>query len=293
MPPRGPEGPGVLRRRLGAELRRLREDAGLLIDDAAAVLDCSASKISRLETGKGVPKVRDVRDLLTRYGVSDSEVRSRLMRWADAGGGQGWWQEFSSVMQQESLTAHLQDYVALEADAIRKWEFQASCLPGLLQTADYARALLKVIPYDFSSAHVDQLVELRLRRQDVLVREGFPLDMHCVIDEAALLRPVGGRNAMAAQLERVIERAELPNVDIRVLPFAVGEHPAFDGSFEILQFADTSDSVVNVESLTGNAHLDGELDVKRYHDAFKSTAAMALDQERSMQYIASVMRHLR
>jgi transcriptional regulator with XRE-family HTH domain len=283
-------GPAVPRRRLGAELRRLREEAGLLIEDVAEVLECSPSKISRLENGKGIPKIRDVRDMLTRYGVTDTKLRDRMLQWARAGQQQGWWQEFSDVLQQEVLTAHLDTYIALEADATRKLEFQASVVPGLLQTEAYARAVLEVFPYDYSPEHVDRLVELRLRRQEVLHREELPLEFTCIIDEAVLLRPVGGRDAMAEQLRKITREAGRHNIEIRILPLDTGEHASIIGSFELFEFADASDhDFVISESLTGAAYLEVEQTVKRYHRAFEDVANKTLNPPESKRLISTIL----
>lgn len=283
-------GPAVPRRRLGAELRRLREEAGLLIEDVAETLECSTSKISRLENGKGIPKIRDVRDMLARYGVTDGRMRERLLGWARAGQQQGWWQEFSDVMQQEPLTAHLDTYIALEADATRKLDFQNNVVPGLLQTEAYTRAILEVFPYNYSPEDVDRLVELRSRRQGVLHREDLPLELVCVIDEAVLLRPVGGQAVMVEQLKKIMREADLPNISVRVLPLETGEHSAIIGSFEVLEFADDADrEYVNVESLTGTGYLEGESDVKRYRQAFEDVIRKALDPAESSQFIKTMV----
>jgi transcriptional regulator with XRE-family HTH domain len=288
MPPI--RGPAVPRRRLGAELRRLREEAGLLIEAVAAALECSTSKISRLENGKGIPKIRDVRDMLDRYGVTDTKVRDRLLQWARDGQQQGWWQEFSDVMQQESLTAHLDTFIALEADAARKFEFQQSVVPGLLQTEAYARAILEVFPYNYSSQHVDRLVELRLRRQGVLHRSEHPLEMMCVIDEAVLLRPVGGHEAMVEQLKKISSEAVRPNITVKILPLATGEHASIIGSFELFEFTDDSDQdIVNVESLTGVAYLESAGDVGRYRRAFGDVASRAEGGAQSIKLIESAV----
>lgn len=273
-------GPAVPRRRLGAELRRLREEAGLLIEDIAKELECSTSKISRLENGKGIPKIRDVRDMLTRYGVTDVRVRDRLLQWVHAGQQQGWWQEFSDVMQQEPATAQLDTYIGLEADAERKWEYQSSVVPGLLQTASYARDVLASLPFDFNVQQLDRLVELRLRRQEILFRADAPLQFTCVIDEAVLRRPVGGPAEMSKQLQEIARAAARPNIDVHVLPLRAGAHAAMINTFELLEFPGESDhEIVMVESLTGTTYLEGESDVKRYRKAILDLARRALKVE--------------
>lgn len=287
-------GPAVPRRRLGAELRHLREEAGLLIEDIAKVLECSASKISRLENGKGIPRTRDIRDMLTAYGVTDSKVRDRLLGWASAGRQQGWWQDFTDVIRQESLTDHLDTYIAFEADAIRKLEFQGSVIPGLLQTEKYARAVLEVFPFDYSPSHVNRLVELRLRRQEVLHREDLALELQCVIDESVLLRPVGGRETMIAQLEKIKALFGKSNIKTAVLPLSAGEHAAIIGSFELLEFADdTDDDVVIVESITGSAYVEDQQEVMRYRKAFQEVVRKASGSVESIRLIDSAIERFR
>ena len=263
----------------------------MLIEDVAKVLECSPSKISRLENGKGIPKTRDVRDMLTAYGVTDTKLRDRLLGWASDGRQQGWWQEFSDVMHREAITSALDSYIAFEADASRKWEFQTTVFPGLLQTASYARAILKAILHNFSPQDIERLVELRLRRQDVLHRADNPLRLTCVIDEPILHRPVGGSDAMAEQLRKIIDMASRPNVDVLVLPMETGAHPAIIGSFELLEFAegDTDHEIVHIESLTGTAHLEGELDVRRYRDVLDALIHEARDPKKSMDLIEAAL----
>lgn len=284
-------GPAVPRRRLGAELRRLREEAGLLIEDVAQELECSASKISRLENGKGIPKIRDVRDMLSRYGVTDAKVRDRLMQWAHAGQQQGWWQEFSDVMQQDA-PVRLEKVVALETDAWRSSAFLVSLVHGLLQTESYARAILETILPNLSSYDLERLVEVRLRRQEVLYREDSPLELRHVLDEAVLWRPVGGRPVQAEQLRRILRDMERPNITVRVLPFEAGIHQAAVGSFEITEFVDKADhDVVSVESLTGNTFLESDEDVNKYMSAFDDVTSRALSPPQSADLIESVAVH--
>lgn len=286
-------GPAVPRRRLGAELRRLREEAGLLIEDVARVLECSPSKISRLENGKGIPKTRDVRDILALFGITDTKLRDRLLGWASAGRQQGWWQEFSDVMQLETVTAELDNYIALEADASRKWEFQTTIVPGLLQTENYARAIFEALPYSFSTQHVDRLVELRLRRQEVLYREDGPLELICVIDEPALHRPVGSDGAMVEQLHKLAAEAQRPNIAVKILPMRLGAHPAVMGSFELLEYADDKDhEIVNIESLTGTASLEGKLDIQRYRRVLQEVVEKSQDLKQSRELINAALDRL-
>jgi transcriptional regulator with XRE-family HTH domain len=287
MPPI--RGPAVPRRRLGAELRRLREDAGLLIEDVAAALECSTSKISRLENGKGIPKIRDVRDMLTRYGITDSRLRERLLGWARAGQQQGWWQEFSDVMQQDA-PLRLDTVLALETDASRSLAFQVSLVHGLLQTEAYARAVIQMILPQLTPYDVNRLVQVRLRRQQVLYRDEAPLELRHVLDEAVLWRPIGGHRVLAEQLKRILHDTKRPNITVRVLPFEAGVHQAVVGSFEITEFTDKVDhDVVSVESLTGNTFLESDEDVAKYMQAFYNVTERALSPAQSANLIESVL----
>lgn len=279
-------GPAVPRRRLGAELRRLREDAGLLIEQVAERLECSTSKISRLETGKGIPKVRDVRDMLNMYGVSDVKVRDRLLRLSREGQQQGWWHDFSDV-----LDATHEAFVAMEADAASMRGYENTVIHGLLQTPDYTRKIAEVVLTDPAPADIELFVELRQHRQEVLWRPDGPLELHVVMEEPALFRPVGGADVMREQLGRIIELARRPNITVQVLPLSVGVHPAVTGSFELLAFADESDhDVVYVERVGGAVILEHAKDVATYLRAFDELSRRALDPDASVERIASILK---
>jgi transcriptional regulator with XRE-family HTH domain len=278
-------GPAVPRRRLGAELRRLREDAGLLIEQAAEQLECSTSKISRLETGKGIPKARDVRDLLTIYGIADAKVRDRLIRWAREGQQQGWWHDFSEVLGDKEAT-----FVALEADAASMRSFEATVVHGLLQTPAYTREIGKVALAGLPDADLDLFVELRQQRQQILLRDEAALDLHVIIEEPVIYRPVGGPELMREQLAHLIEVADRPSVTIQILPLTVGIHPAIAGSFALLAFADDIDhGVVYAEGVGGAVILEQRKDVTTYTRAFDEIRRRALEPEASVKFIASIL----
>lgn len=287
-------GPAMPRRRLGAELRNLREQAGLKIEDIAAELECSPSKVSRLETGKGIPKSRDVRDLLDRYGVTDTHQRDRLLRWANQGQGQGWWNDYADVLlgaNSEPLISDNYDrYIALEADVGRIESFEPIVVHGLLQTDDYARAILRVLVHHTPPAVVERLVEVRTQRQRRLYTETDPLVLRLVLDEAVLRRPVGGDAVMAGQLRRLLEDGQRDNIDIRVLPFDAGEHQGVAGSFVLLDFPDTPHhDLVCVEGHLGSLYLEKELDVGAYTHLFRSLWDVALDGDETSALIRSVL----
>lgn len=288
------QGPVVPRRRLGGELRRLREDAGLLLEDVAERLECSTSKISRLETGKGIPKSRDVRDLLDIYGTADRPHRERLMRLAREGQQQGWWSEYSDVLMPDTLLPdHLDRFLALESDASSVAEYQQSVVPGLLQTSAYARAVIGVLT-EHDRTRAERLVRLRLQRQRALTRKPAPLRLRVVIDEGVLVRQVGGVEVTAGQLAALLKAARRRTLTIQVLPFAAGAHQAIAGSFSVLHFEDSADrDVVYLESHTGDTYLENGSDVARYEDVFSAVSRQALTPADSMELIRAVLGRLR
>lgn len=287
-------GPAIPRRRLGSELRRLREVAGLKIEDVATELECSVSKVSRLETGKGIPKHRDVRDLLDRYGVTDQQHRERLMRLTRDGQSQGWWAEYSDVLVQDPhdplMAAHLERYVALEADATLIESFEPIVVHGLLQTEDYARAILQVLSDHTKRGVLERIIEIRIRRQRRLYVTEDPLSLHLVLDEAVLRRPVGSDRVMQAQLRRLLDDGARDNIDIRVLPFHSGVHRAVAGSFVLLDFPETPvHDLVYIEGHLGNLYLEKDGDVATYTQLFRSLTDQALDPDESAALIASLL----
>ncbi|HEV7450861.1 MAG TPA: helix-turn-helix transcriptional regulator [Pseudonocardiaceae bacterium] len=286
-------GPVVPRRRLGAELRTLRDRSGLTIEDVAKELECSISKISRLETGQGIPKSRDVRDLLDRYGVTDQAHRDRLMRWVRDGQRQGWWHDYSDVLAPDPedplVPDNLSRFVALEQDASEVRSFETTVVPGLLQTEDYARAVLSTTSTADREA-TDRLVELRMRRQDRLYADEDPLTVHMVLDEALLRRPIGGEQVMRAQLKRLLADAQRPNITIQVLPLSIGAHRAMDGSFVVLAFPDSDDNdLVYVEGHLGDLYLEKEHDVEVYEQIFDALVDLCLSAEQSVTFVGKFL----
>lgn len=291
-------GPVVPRRRLGAELRALREQAGLTIEEVAKALECSVSKVSRLETGQGIPYRRDVRDLLDRYGITDQARRDRLMRWVREGNRQGWWDDFSDVLGSDSgdplvrSLDKLSRYVALEQDASEVRSFEAIVLHGLLQTEDYARAILNTLATTDQEA-IDHLVEFRMRRQRRLYADEDPLFVNMVLDEAVLYRPVGGPEVMRGQLSRLLTDCQRPNVTLRVLPFSIGAHRAVSGSFVVLTFADSDDNdLVFIEGHVGDLFIEKDHDVEVYEGLFDTLVDQCLTAEQSAKLIADVLKDI-
>jgi transcriptional regulator with XRE-family HTH domain len=263
-------GPTALRILLGGQLRRLREAAGISPDDAGYEIRASRSKISRLEHGRVSFKERDVADLLTLYGVPDGDLRAHLLTLAQQANSRGWWARYDDVLPDWFAT-----YVGLEqaTSLIRTYELQF--IPGLFQTEDYARAVTVLGHRSASPPEIDRRVSLRLKRQELL-HVGAAPRVWAVIDESALRRPLGGASVMRAQLQRLIELAELPRVTIQVMPFDRGGHSAAGGSFSILRFAapDLPD-VVYIEQLTGALYLDKADEVDHYREVMNSLSAEA------------------
>ncbi|HEY7591699.1 MAG TPA: helix-turn-helix transcriptional regulator [Actinophytocola sp.] len=263
---RGPS-PTVRRRRLAAELRRLRETAELTIDEVGEKLECSASKISRIETGHVGVTPRDVRDMLEVYGIEDDE-REALVQLAREARKKGWWHAYSEVFTGS--------FVGLESDASTLHTHQALLVPGLLQTEGYIRAVIRATRPDAAEAEVERRVTARLTRQKLLT-DTHPPEYWAVLDEAVLHRTVGGRDVMRAQLENLVSLAALPHVTLQVVPFEAGAHAGMDSPFLILGFPEQADpDVVYVEYTTTGVYLEQPSDVRRYTLMFDHLRAAAL-----------------
>ncbi|MBL7497734.1 helix-turn-helix domain-containing protein [Frankia sp. CNm7] len=260
-PPAG-NGPTVRRILLGSQLRRLREAKGVTREQAGYHIRGSESKISRLELGRVSFKERDVEDLLTLYGVTDEVERAPFLALVREANQQGWWQSYSDV-----LPNWFQPYIGLEESAtlIRSYELQF--IPGLLQTEDYARAVITQGNRGVAKDVIEARVAVRMNRQKVLTRENAPR-LWVVIDEAALRRPIGGAKTMKAQLEHLVELMSTPSLTLQVMPFDFGGHSAEGGAFSILRFPESDiPDVVYIEVLGGAHYLDRREDVDRYMEA--------------------------
>jgi transcriptional regulator with XRE-family HTH domain len=278
--------PTVRRRRLALELRRLREAARLTCEEVADHLECSASKISRVETGRVSVSPRDVRDMLELYGVP-AEQREGLVQLARDSRQKGWWHAFSDTMQPQETT-----YVGLESAASEIRIYEVSLIPGLLQTEDYARAVIRVGMMNSPSEDVERRVALRMARQPAVNRDDPP-KIWAVLDEAALRRRVGGAGLMRMQLEHLLAQAVLPNIAIQVIPFAGGAHPAMGRPFIILVFPERVDTdVVYLEDLTSALYVEDVAEVDRYNVFFNHLRATALSFDDSSALIASVLKEM-
>lgn len=277
-------GPIVVRRRLGAVLKRLRGELGLPLDVVARQLEISPSKLSRLETGQVAPRIRDVRDLLEIYGAS-SDVRARALAWADQAKEPGWWQPFSAA-----IPADLDMYISLEAEAERITMYSLP-ISGLLQTEHYARALLIGSAPQTTPSQLDRLVEIRMRRQLVLDParpDARPVDLHVVLDESGLHRCTS-TVVMREQLAELVRRSQWPNVTLQVLPFDAG-YVAASSTFAIFEPRETTDwTVVNVESSGQDAYFDTPGDVGRYRSMWDDVVVRALDPGASRALLARLL----
>ncbi|MFD3437542.1 MULTISPECIES: helix-turn-helix domain-containing protein [unclassified Streptomyces] len=273
--------PTVRRRRLGQELRRLRELKGMTAEEVAERLLVSQSKISRLENGRRSISQRDVRDLCGVYEVDDHRIVDSLMQMAKDSRQQGWWHAFGDIPYSV--------YIGLETDAASLRVYEPQVVPGLLQTRQYAEALIAGALPETGTTDIDKRVSVRLRRQDRIKDSDHPLRLWVVIDEAALRRLVGGKNLMREQLEHLVELSQLPHVTVQVLPFDMGAHPGINGQYAILEFPDASDSsVVYIEGVTSDLYLEKANDVQKYSVMYEHLRAQALNVDQTRAFIADI-----
>jgi transcriptional regulator with XRE-family HTH domain len=276
------EGPTLRRRRLGTELKRCREQAGLTQESVSRHFEWHAAKVTRIETARVAVTPRDVRDLLTLYGVPDGEYREVLVELARMSRQRTWWTDYRDIMRAGN-------FVGLEAEAssMRTWE--PIVLPGLLQTEAYMRALLRTGRSTDSPASIDRRVSLRLKRQDRL-NAANPLILSAIVDESVIRRIIGGADATRDQLRHLIEAAQLPNVTLQILPFDAGEHPFLGGSAALLEFRETTHlDVVYLEGLAGDYYEEQPSEVARYREQFGQLGTLALDPRMSVKLIESLL----
>jgi transcriptional regulator with XRE-family HTH domain len=282
-------GPTVLRILLGAQLRRLREAKGITREDAGWEIRASGSKISRMELGRVSFKERDVSDLLTLYGVSAANEREALLVLARQANNPGWWQQFSDVMP-----GWFQSYLGLEAAAtlIRTYEIQF--VPGLLQIPEYTRAVAQLTTTaDRSEEEIEQLVALRRTRQVMFDREP-PLKFWAIVEESALLRPIGGPEVLRAQLNALLEAIKRPNITLQIIPTSSAGHAASGGAFSVLRFPkpDLPD-VVYLEHLTSALYLEKRDDVDAYTTILDTLAATIPSPQETPALLKGLLRKVR
>ncbi|WP_436774906.1 helix-turn-helix domain-containing protein [Yinghuangia sp. YIM S09857] len=286
MPTAQPGSGSTVRRiLLGSQLRRLREAQGISREDAGYEIRASESKISRMELGRVSFKDRDVADLLTMYGVTDETEREALLNLTREANATGWWHSYGDI-----LPSWFQVYVGLEeaASVIRTYEVQF--VPGLLQTADYARAVIVAGQPNASAPEVERRVGLRTQRQAILDRVRPPR-LWAVLDEAALRRPIGGRDVMRGQIQHLIDAAAHPHVTIQVMPFRFGAHAAEGGPFTLLRFPEPDlPDVVYLEQLTSALYLDKRDDVDQYTEVMERLSVDGLPPDRSVDLLARILK---
>ncbi|MEU0572347.1 helix-turn-helix transcriptional regulator [Nonomuraea sp. NPDC005983] len=276
-------GPTALRILLGSQLRRLREGRGVSREEAGHLIRGSESKISRMELGRVGFKERDVSDLLTLYGVVEDEARHAVLDLVATANEPGWWHRFNDI-----LPTWFQAYVGLEEAAARIRTYEVQFVPGLLQTKEYARAVVTAGSAGVGAEEIARRVDLRLERQRVFERPEGPV-FWAVIDEAALRRPIGGAEVMRAQLEHLIDLMRQPNITIQVMPFSFGGHSAEGGAFSILRFPDHElPDVVYVEQLASALYLDKREDVDRYTAVMERLCAVSTTPDETVELLRSI-----
>lgn len=287
-------GSTVPRRRLGRELKKLREAANLTVARAAEQLEHSPATIWRIETGQGARRIRDVKDMCELY-KADGKMTEALMALATETKAKGWWHSYGDVIPET-----FDVYIGLEEAAEQISSYQPELVDGLLQTEDYARVLIRADHPDEDSGEIGKRVQLRMARQAVLRRAEAPPRLDVILTELVLRCPVGGPQVMAAQLDHLAEACELPNVSLRIVPFAVGFHLGMmTGPFVVLRFPangsgdDSEPPTVYADGYTGSLYLDKPHEVERYSAALDSIRHAALSETESARLIKKTAEELR
>lgn len=268
-------GSTLKQRQLARRLRRLREEAGLTLEEAAPKLDWSTSKLGRIETARQGVDVHGVRSMLDLYDVGGDHW-TEIIELVRAARQRGWWHAYG-----------LRDagFVALEADAAVVYQFQLGFVPGLLQTASYARTLFRASPPQRTDAELDRLAQVRVHRQRRLT-EDPSLELVAIVDETALRRPIGGAEVMRAQLRHLVTQAALPAVCFQVVPVSVGIHQGMNGSFTVLGFDDPDEpGVAYLENAVNASHLEKESEVRAYKLVFDRLRSEALSPHDSIDLV--------
>ena len=271
--------PTVQRRRLAAKLRNLRAEADVVPERVLEELNWSRSKLSRIENAVSGISVPDVRALCGIYGVQ-AELTAGLCAMSKQSKGRGWWRAYD-----DALSEYFSDYLELESEAVSITSFEVDLIPGLCQTEEYARSVIRSWAPDIDDGQVNRRTELRVARQ-TRIEEGVPFWV--VIDEAAIRRICGSREIMATQLKTLIETARMPNVTLQVLPFSAGTHAAMGTPFTKLDFEALYDPVVYIDTLTSALYLEDQEEVARYALAIEHLRAAALDPRQSLSSLKRV-----
>ncbi|WP_158886839.1 helix-turn-helix domain-containing protein [Amycolatopsis anabasis] len=280
------QGPIIPRRRIADELRRLREESGRTLEEVAAELLISTSKLSRLENAQGSPQSRDVRDLIRLYGIEGTQVADKLMRWVKASGRQGWWTDYS-----QTISGGLDAHVAYESEATVARVYTIPILPVLLQTADYARAVYRSSEPWWTPHEIERLVELRLRRQNALEQreDQQPLSLIAITHEASIRQLVGSPEIMRAQLDHLIERSTAPNVELRVFPFSTPPLFSISCTYDYFEYSDELDrDVVHIETHGGFRHIETGKTVEKYRGHYETLYQNSLGPDETRALIRTV-----
>lgn len=279
--------PTVRRRQLIAELKRLRESADLTQENVAERLDWHHTKVFRIETGRTGPHPNDVRVMLDVYGVTDRLQREALVQLAKDARQRGWWYSYRDV-----LPGRYEFFIGLEQEATSIRTFELAVVPGLLQTEDYARALVAGGPLELDHDEVERRVEVRMTRQQVLAKQNRP-QFWAIVDEGAIRRIVGGPTVMRAQLQHLMSMSEQGKTTIQVVPYSVGAHPGTAGSFIILGFAEPGEiDVVYIETVGGSMSVDKAEEVQHYATAFDHLRAVARSPDETRAMLLAVSQGL-
>ncbi len=279
--------PTVRRRIVGAQLRRLRESSGVTRQQAGEAIKAAEAKIGRIELGRVGLDQNSVIELLTLYGIHDEAERDALLELVREANRPGWLQAYSSA-----VPAWFRPYVDLEeaAQVIRTYEVQF--IPGLLQTADYARSVIARGMSRPPAKEVERRVELRLRRQQILTAAN-PTRLWAVIDEGALRRPIGGPDVSRAQLRALLDAARLEHITVQVMPFRVGGHAGEAGAFTILRFPEPElHDIAYLEQLTGAMYLEKDDDMDHYSAAMERLCVQSASPEESVDLISKMIREI-
>jgi transcriptional regulator with XRE-family HTH domain len=279
--------PTVRLRRLSGELRRLRDTSQLTREEVAQRTGINEATLYRLETARVRPQRRTLIGLLDLYGVEEPQ-RSEILALSKQADEQGWLRPYHADLPNE-YTA----YISFEAEGRSVRNYESSFVPGLLQTEDYTRAVVRGVLPTSTTKEVHQRVRARIERQHVLTKER-PLELWAIVDEAALHRLVGGAEVMTVQLRHLLAIAEQPHVTLQVIPFAAGAHPGMPGSFVLMDFPAAEDpSVVYIDSMAGDLFLEAEADIRRYEQIFDHLRAMAQSPDDSRALISTLAHQAR
>lgn len=283
-----PRSPTAVRRELGQRLRAMRTGADMTVAEAAEQVGISTSKLTKIELAQLSATRDDVLKLLDTYGESGPDQQALLLAMVREGNRKEWWEG------RRTLHPKFGSYLGLESVATTLQAYETTLVHGLLQTPDYARAMLRAARPELLEHEIDQLVQFRLRRQQVLTRDDPPpLTLWSVMDEAVLRRQVGGRETMHAQLRRLITASERPNVTLLVMPDELGAHPGLDGPMSILQFETGTRPVVYVEGQAGNLYMEKDDDLRRCQQTMNHILAAAPGPDQSLALIRQVAEEMK